>query len=223
MTNQEQRKEIQQYLLDQNMAINIMLEVSDHMISQVDELMFDGKTFEEAFASVKEGWKKELEIILWNNEKKMPRLQANIIDKVKKEINQRSWYLTFGLIAFIFLCSKVLHIEYFRIFYQSLLVALLAFPILLILMNFNHIKDSRVNGKPLVFAEYIYRYIYGGIALIVIDVFSIDRDVEDFYHYSFGTILTLISMILGFSSVLYGTMAMMKFSKDIRKVKAYRK
>lgn len=105
MTNQEQRKEIQQYLLDQNMAINIMLEVSDHMISQVDELMFDGKTFEEAFASVKEDWKKELEIILWNNEKKMPRLQANIIDKVKKEINQRSWYLTFGLIAFTFLCS----------------------------------------------------------------------------------------------------------------------
>lgn len=221
MTNQEQRKEIQQYLLDQNMAINIMLEVSDHMISQVDELMFDGKTFEEAFASVKEGWKKELEIILWNNEKKMPRLQANIIDKVKKEINQRSWYLTFGLIAFIFLCSKVLNIEHFRVVYPLLLSVLLGYTSVLILMNLEHIIYSRKAGKPLVFAEYIYKYIYFGIGLILLDVFSIDRDVENFYHYSFGTILTLVSMIIGFSSIFYGIIAMMKFSKDIKKVKNY--
>ena len=60
MITSEQEKRIKNYLLGCGLAINIMLEIKDHMIAQLDELMFKGKNFEDAFDEVKKLWEPEL-------------------------------------------------------------------------------------------------------------------------------------------------------------------
>ena len=64
MINPEKR--VETYLLNCGLAINLMLEVKDHMMSQLNELWEEGQDFEEAFDIVKNEWHRELEPVkMW--------------------------------------------------------------------------------------------------------------------------------------------------------------
>src|SRR5690606_42026754 len=57
---EEQLAEIRNYLLTKKLAIDVLMEVNDHFISQMMELQKQGQTFEEAFTINKHTWEKEL-------------------------------------------------------------------------------------------------------------------------------------------------------------------
>ncbi|MDA4744414.1 hypothetical protein NY599_08210, partial [Enterobacter hormaechei] len=55
-----ERKQIQKYLEDKRLPLDIYLEIEDHIISQIEGLEHEGIGFQEAFLQVKTKWKKEL-------------------------------------------------------------------------------------------------------------------------------------------------------------------
>lgn len=63
MISAEQKLEIEKYLISKKLPIDILLEVKDHIISQVEEIKKDENLeFHLAFDSVKNAWQDELEM-----------------------------------------------------------------------------------------------------------------------------------------------------------------
>lgn len=60
MISPEQHKEIVNYLFSKKLPLDLLVEVEDHMKEQIESLLDDGKTFEDAFAETKQNWQKDL-------------------------------------------------------------------------------------------------------------------------------------------------------------------
>lgn len=235
MTSQEQRKEIQQYLLNQNMAVNIILEISDHMISQIDEMMMNGKTFEEAFSKTKTSWSSELQQVKYGYKRRVPLIQKRILQKMETNITLKT--VTFSVLFFLFILGLSRWIDYKTFsyvyyFYNSLL--LLTWGILLVL-NFktvfkNFFKTHYKTNEPIMVASSIllvsslYFPIYTGTNLWI----SNDK-LQTFYNIAIGTQnienLNILGIFLMRFFILWGTLfsisVLLSFLKDIKKVKKY--
>jgi hypothetical protein len=61
MINKAQEDKITDYLVSQNLSLDILVEIRDHMIQQIAHLEWDENlSFEEAFSKAKESWKENL-------------------------------------------------------------------------------------------------------------------------------------------------------------------
>lgn len=108
MITEAQENKIMDYLIVQELSLDIMLEIRDHMISQISDIQSDENvSFEEAFLKVKESWNGEF-----------------------KRVN----YLLFYPTEIPLIAKRIIREKYNVLFKKSLMIGLLASGINLLLL-----------------------------------------------------------------------------------------
>ena len=146
-----EEKQIDDYLILNKLPLDILLEVRDHMISQISELQVrENLSFEKAFFKTK---------ITWEGEFKMTRyflFSHEYIPAIFKKIIKANYRIIFRkalLIAFISFVLNLLLIyispneEIFKLFFKIQNGIFIAVPIFLILSNYKMWKYIRNNFK----------------------------------------------------------------------------
>ena len=132
MISAEQKLEIEKYLISKKLPIDILLEVKDHIISQVEEIKKDENLeFHLAFDSVKNAWQDELE--MKSNHFlniKAPNFVYRIMVESDKKVLKKSLYivLIIQLLMAIFIL-KISNKEQFNWFYLIINLSLFIIPI----------------------------------------------------------------------------------------------
>ncbi|KQT31129.1 hypothetical protein ASG22_19030 [Chryseobacterium sp. Leaf405] len=89
MISSEQEKQIALYLVSKKLHSQIIIEVKDHFISQISNLMeTKNLNFQEAFLETKSSWKNELEMVNADllSFRKITRLERNIMKPIFRRI-----------------------------------------------------------------------------------------------------------------------------------------
>ena len=108
MITEAQENKITDYLVAQELSLDILVEIRDHMMSQISDIQFNENiSFEEAFLKVKASW---------NGEFKM--------------VN----YLLFYPTKIPFIAKRIIQEKYSGLFKKSLMVGVLAFAVNLLLI-----------------------------------------------------------------------------------------
>lgn len=96
MISPEQEKQIILYLISKKLHSQIIVEVKDHFISQISDIMeIQNKSFPEAFLQTKVSWKNELEMVRADvfSFRKITRLERNIL----KPVFRRMMFFALGI------------------------------------------------------------------------------------------------------------------------------
>ncbi|MFS4473851.1 hypothetical protein [Chryseobacterium sp. T20] len=108
MMTEAQENRITDYLVAQELSLDILVEIRDHMISQILDIQsHENINFEEAFSKVKESWKGEFTMVN---------------------------YLLFYPTKIPLIAKRIIQEKYSGLFKKSLMVAVLAFVINLLLI-----------------------------------------------------------------------------------------
>ncbi|MFL9834850.1 hypothetical protein [Chryseobacterium terrae] len=156
MISAEEKLQIENYLISKKLPLDILLEVKDHMISQIEESMKDDKiNLEEAFSKVELSWKDNFSLTkywMFFGHEKIPKIAKDIMKKKFNVILKKSFLLGllfFGLFFLMIPFSNDLQ-SYKTLFVAVNSLFLLA-PILLYLFNYKNEayfkKDSKYKGK----------------------------------------------------------------------------
>ena len=142
MMTKEENIEIQKYLMSRNLPLDIILEVKDHMISQIEHS--NKQTFQEAFDEVKANWQQELQIkipfyIIGNKSSyNVTKFEHDLRKKISAGFAKKAAIFTLIVILFYFALTKyvsifVLELVSELLFYGALIFA--ALPMLLVLIK----------------------------------------------------------------------------------------
>ena len=181
---ESQLTEIRNYLLSKKLPIDILIEVNDHIVSQINDLQREENlSYEDAFEKTKESWKDELKIefsFFGDNESK-------IIKRIKKKQNIE--FLTKTLKIYLpflissFLLANFSNINIFKIFNTSIFIAVLVIPIII---QFYYFKDFQLakNYKKNQLNTMQSINSFGSIAIMYIFLFSKDllKKSEQFFY-----------------------------------------
>ena len=137
---ENQLSEIRNYLLTKKLPIDILMEVNDHFVSQINDLMKEEQmSFDDAFKETKSSWQSELKPY-WNGE-------LDLVDKSKllRDINRtyfrnlmKKALLSTSIILFVqFIFSKLLPIESFKF------VFVIAIGIIFLVPIFNYLRNEK--------------------------------------------------------------------------------
>ncbi|WP_404984784.1 hypothetical protein ACI513_15065 [Chryseobacterium sp. M5] len=156
MISAEEKLQVENYLISKKLPLDILLEVKDHMISQIEDKMKDDENdFEEAFSKVESSWRDNFSLTkywMFFGHEKIPRIAKNIMKSKFNIILRKSFLLGllfFGL-SFLLIPMSGDFESYKAYFVLSNSLFLLA-PILLYVFNFKNIsyfkKDSKYKGR----------------------------------------------------------------------------
>lgn len=151
MINKAQEDKITDYLVSQNLSLDILVEIRDHMIQQIADLEWDENlSFEEAFSKAKESWKGEFKMVnYWLFfPTKLPLIARRVISE---KYNQMLKYalligiLSLGINILLAYLSKSeeMYTILFRIFNSLFLVAIGG----VLMLNFSIRKYMRSDFK----------------------------------------------------------------------------
>lgn len=101
MINEEQDQQITNYLVLHRLPLDILLEVKDHMISQVSDIQFnENLNFEEAFHKIQKLWEDEFKMTKYSvfYQEEIPAIVKKIVKEKNNIIFRKS--LLLGLISF---------------------------------------------------------------------------------------------------------------------------
>ena len=143
MISAEQKLQIEQYLISKKLPLDILLEVKDHMILQIEDLINEENlSFDESFSKVEFSWKENFELtkywVFYGNEK-IPKIAKSIMKEKYTLLLLKSFSLAavfFGLS--ILLISYVDNVESYKLFFIIGHSILLLVPLLLYLSNFKN-------------------------------------------------------------------------------------
>lgn len=151
MINKAEEDKITDYLVSQNLSLDILVEIRDHMIQQTADLEWDENlSFEEAFSKAKESWKGEFKMVnYWLFfPTKLPLIARRVISE---KYNQMLKYaLLIGILSLginiLLAClskSEEMYTILFRIFNSLFLVAIGG----VLMLNFSIRKYMRSDFK----------------------------------------------------------------------------
>ncbi|MET3035132.1 hypothetical protein ABXT08_03425 [Chryseobacterium sp. NRRL B-14859] len=126
-----QESKITEYLVTQQLSLDILVEIKDHMVSQISTLELEENLgFEKAFSKVKESWDGEFKMVdyLLFYPEKIPLIAKRIIKEKYKDLLKKS--MKIGLLALginlmlIFMVKNQDQYDlFFRLFNGSFLLA----------------------------------------------------------------------------------------------------
>lgn len=129
MFSNQQEQAITDYLILHKLPLDILLEVKDHMISQISDIQADENlTFEEAFHKTQKLWESEFKLTGYSlfYKEQIPVILKKIVNEKYAGIFRKA--LLFGLASFTvnlllvyFSANQEMYNDLFR-FYNSLLV-----------------------------------------------------------------------------------------------------
>lgn len=141
MEENKNNEKIRTYLLSKNLPIDLLVEVQDHLLSQIDELQKGNMNFVEAFKTVKNSWFTELRFSKY-------KIQFDLNDrtyfekKIKEELQigilKKSFAVTFMLAIFVIISAQILSADYFNYVFLTMLMLVIATPL------FQYFKNKKV-------------------------------------------------------------------------------
>lgn len=157
MISAEQKLEIEKYLISKKLPIDILLEVKDHIISQVEEIKKDENLeFHLAFDSVKNAWQDELEMKSnYFLNIKAPNFVYRIMVESDKKVLKKSLciVLIIQLLMAIFIL-KISNKEQFNWFYLIINLSLFIIPISIFVFNFRNLNFFKIKKRTLQYSIY---------------------------------------------------------------------
>ena len=226
MINPEKR--VETYLLNCGLAINLMLEVKDHMMSQLNELWEEGQDFEEAFDIVKNEWQRELEPVkMWLfSAGRMPRIQKRMLAKQSEVFWKWSFAFSFSVLAVFAGAAKLLSKEIFVYLYEAYYVLDFVVVSYILISNYKiFLLKRRFNLYKIAASQYLMSSFFSGALFISLELVSFDYRPAKFYENA--QYLQLFSPFLwilvanGF--LIYGILAFLNYKKDVKSVQNYLK
>lgn len=178
--------EIEKYLKTKNLSQNIFLEVFDHFVMQISELMTKNEvSFTEAFNQAKINWQDELEMVKadWLSFKKIARIEKSILKRRFEKMTYLSIVISLaGGLAFM----------YSEDFYWIFQIILLSIYILFSVYNFAFKKMKFSEYRSMSFHPLILRNLLLALLLIPIS-FLLDKNIWD-------SVLNQMILIFGIST-----------------------
>ncbi|MBO9692357.1 hypothetical protein [Chryseobacterium sp.] len=157
MITEVQENKITEYLIAQQLSLDILVEIRDHMISQISELQFnENLDFEAAFLKIKESWNGEFTMVnyLLFYPTKIPLIAKRIIQERYNGLLKKS--LMVGLLASVINLLLLLiagNQEEYKIFFRLLNGSFVVMTILIWVFNYKIWKylkaDFKYRGKCL--------------------------------------------------------------------------
>ncbi len=124
---------IRNYLLEKKLPIDILMEVNDHFVSQINELMREEQmSFEDAFKETKSSWQSELKPY-WNGSLDLldrSKFQRDISRRNFVSLSKKGLRVTVVAVLVLFLFSKTLTFEYFKLAFVIVVGAVFFFPLI---------------------------------------------------------------------------------------------
>ncbi|WEK68479.1 MAG: hypothetical protein P0Y62_11470 [Candidatus Chryseobacterium colombiense] len=159
MITQENFIEIKKYLASKNLSLTLFVEVYDHFVMQVSELMLKNSiNFQEAFIRVKWDWKSELEMVKADtfSFRKIARIEKNILQTRFRKII----YISLGVSVALGMVGLISELLFFY-----LEMGVLLFLILILMYNFIWKKMSFTEYRNLSFHPLLLRNIIIGVLI----------------------------------------------------------
>lgn len=206
MIDKKQEDRITDYLVSQNLSLDILVEIRDHMIHQIADLEWDGNiSFEEAFSKAKETWDGEFKMVnYWLFfPTKLPLIARRIISTKYNQMLKNSLMIgVLSLVINILLVylskSEEMYTILFRVFNGLFLLALAGSWILNFKIRKYMRADFKYNGKC------FYTLYQKNIGLIVGCTIGMLQIISKNGHYAYeffnnqdhGNLLTVFATLL---------------------------
>lgn len=221
----DQEKRIENYLLSIGLAYNIMLEIKDHMISQVNEIMNTGEDFETAFREAKKEWEPELKTVnmFLFSSGRMPKIQKRMLTKESNLLWTKAFGFSLSVIFLFFAFSKIFSKEIFIITYSIYYYVLGISIAVYIIVNYQiFLVKRRYNYLKITGTQYLMTTIFTGLLYVLLEIISLDYRPTKVYDY-FNLVgqlklSPLLWILLSNSYIAYGIMAFTKYKKDVKAV-----
>lgn len=233
MISETQLAEIRNYLLDKKLPIDILMEVQDHFVSQINDLIREENlSFDDAFEKVKFAWKPELRLVVNPNDftSNISILIKRLSFEASKTNAKKSFLICFvlftALIAFAWSFDK----KAFFYFFASLIIISILSPII---QYFMHFKKFRIVKEYSNYKLTMYQDA-SVISLITIGTYiqffgylnkfsdmifsSIKFESNNYFSYSLFVIIFFITVLN-----TYCFIAQKKYLQQIEKVKPFLK
>ncbi len=222
---QIEQKEIRDYLFSKKIPLDILLEVEDHFLSQIDDLMGRNISFEKAFDEVKEIWKQDFELTKTNGEE-VAAFVKEIKQKEMIRIFRKSLIVFFLVNGVVFTLSKLLEKETFSEVFPIFIMILTGIPSIFFLRylsyfnytgRFKKVKFNIFQNRNalMILVGAFQPFLLGKYGKIGAVIYS------GFEQGSLNGLLslTIFSACVGFYS--YGFFIMIGFVKSMKKMKSY--
>lgn len=129
---EDQEKEIRDYLLSKNLSIDLLMEVQDHIISQIMDLQQrDNLNFEDAFKQTKDKWFAELSFPRYNIQfdlQDTTYFEKKITQHHKVDVFKKGLAYSLIVLLLLFLSSRILTEAAFKYIFYALIALSIALP-----------------------------------------------------------------------------------------------
>lgn len=235
MITEAQENKITDYLVANEISLDILVEIRDHMISQISDIQFDENiSFDDAFLKVKESWNSEFKRVnyLLFYPTKIPLIAKRIIQEKYKSLFRKS--LIIGVLAFginlvmIFMAGNK---EDYKILFRLLNGSFVLTTILIWIFNYKiwkYIKaDFKYRGKCL------YTMYQQNLGLMVVCASSMTQVAlkNGDYAYQFfrqqnytdvvGVLLTLILPFVLQTALAFAVLNFIEHKKNLLKMQEF--
>jgi len=234
MTSTEE-KQIDDYLILNKLPLDILLEVRDHMISQVTELQLqENLSFEKAFFKTKIAWEPEFKMVKYSvfYAEEIPVIFKKIAKA--KNLNILKKALIVAVISSIFNWVFIYtsqNFETYKVIFKIQNSLFLFSPILLFIFNFKarkYIKaDYKYQGKL------FYSIYQKNLSLMIFSVSTMAQLLNNDGKFTYlflrhhdeahitSLLLTLILPFLGYTLVAFGIINFLEHKKTLIKIQDF--
>lgn len=226
MRSVEHKKEVRVYLLSKKLSLDVLMELEDHFLSQIDDLMIQNISFDDAFNEVKQIWSDELRMIKNYSGKEASAFAKKIKQQKINQILLQSSLLTIAIVLSIILLVKYNTQENFidlMRYFLFIFMGLPAFHYLFNIKNFHSIskfKPLQINVyQGLNTIIFILSFIigYGGTSLS-----KMGGRLFNFVDNATGIDCTAFILVCIYSFLYsFGFLSQIAFVKSMKKMKPY--
>lgn len=190
MITSENQKEVLQYIIAQNVPMDLALEIGDHMYSQLEAALEENDDFSLAFDKVKTSWKYDLKsvypLLSW---KAITRIHLHSVRKISYDLTKKSLYYFLPFFMIILLLTYFIPEVTKNILYV-IYIGIMVISAGLYIKNFKLINSASSNFKKNV-SIYQKGSIYFSVSVMYILIFNLFSFSERYAKYS----TALINMI----------------------------
>lgn len=233
MITPNQKLRIENYLISKKLPLDILLEVKDHMISQIEDCMKDDNiNFEESFSKVEYLWRDSFSLTkywMFYGQEKIPFIVKKIIKEKYNQILKKAFvFASMSFIINIFLVFYANNVEQYKILFHIQNALFVVAPVLVLVLNFKILKYIKTDFK---FKGRIFYTMYqknvGLLAIATISMVQVAMKEGKYAYWFFRTdnhtniFYTLLTFILPLCVqcfVIFGIMNFFEHKKTLKNV-----
>ena len=227
--NTLEKKQIQKYLEDKRLPLDLYMEIEDHIISQIEELENNGIGFQEAFLQVQSKWKKELSFQNFNlaDIKAVPKIVERIRITYIKEVMPKILSVSILTVILLIIGANQLDEKSFNLLYCIIHWVYLGIFFIAYALSFKVLMQRLgYNKRPLNVYHKMVELAIGLSTFPIITMMNASKSSEMFYNIFYGqenhglSNLIILTVPLYLSSTcLFSAFVFIKYKKEVAKMK----